>query len=69
MRLIDLMSLAVRLPPEVPVFLAQGTIDQIIRLDVTKNYMSKLCKTDSKVMMRILPNVGPALSTQVQWLS
>ena len=50
-------------------FLAQGTIDQIIRLDVTKNYMSKLCKTGSKVKMRILPNVGPALSTQVQWLS
>ena len=40
-------------------FLAQGTIDQIIRLDVTKNYMSKLCKTGSKVKMRILPNMVP----------
>ena len=31
------------LPPDFPVFLAQGTIDQIIRPDVTENYMTKLC--------------------------
>jgi hypothetical protein len=52
--------------------LAQGTIDQIIiRLDVTKNYMSKLCKTGRKVKMRILclTLVTAALPRQVQWLS
>ncbi len=32
------------LPPDIPVFLAQGTIDQIIRPDVTRDYMKKLCQ-------------------------
>jgi pimeloyl-ACP methyl ester carboxylesterase len=63
------------LPPEVPVFLAQGTIDQIIRPDVTKDYMSKLCKTGSKVKMMLLPNIGHGRAAQastmavVNWIS
>ncbi len=46
------------LPQTLPVFLAQGTIDQIIRPDVTEKYMSKLCAAGSKVKMMVLPNIG-----------
>src|SRR5262249_25047894 len=46
------------LPPELPVFLAQGTSDEIIRPDVTRDYMGKLCKAGSKVRMVIMPNIG-----------
>lgn len=52
------------LPADLPVFLAQGTIDQIIRPDVTKNYMSKLCSAGSKVQMMILPNIGHGRAAQ-----
>jgi dipeptidyl aminopeptidase/acylaminoacyl peptidase len=52
------------LPPELPVFLAQGTTDQIIRPDVTRDYMSKLCKAGSKVRMLIMPNIGHGRAAQ-----
>jgi hypothetical protein len=63
------------LPPDLPVFLAQGTIDQIIRPDVTENYMKKLCVAGSKVKMMILPNIGHGRAAQastmqvVRWIS
>jgi acetyl esterase/lipase len=52
------------LPPDIPVFLAQGTNDQIIRPEVTQDYMSKLCKAGSQVKMMILPNVGHGRAAQ-----
>ena len=52
------------LPPDVPVFLAQGTADQIIRPDVTRGYMDKLCKAGSKVKMVILPDIGHGRAAQ-----
>jgi pimeloyl-ACP methyl ester carboxylesterase len=63
------------LPPDVPVFLAQGTIDKIIRPAVTKDYMSKLCKAGSKVRMMVLPNIGHGRAAQastvaaMNWIS
>jgi acetyl esterase/lipase len=63
------------LPPDVPIFLAQGTADQIIRPDVTRDYMSKLCKAGSKVKMVILPNIGHGRAAQastmeaVNWIA
>jgi acetyl esterase/lipase len=63
------------LPPEIPVFLAQGTIDQIIRPDVTRDYMGKLCKAGSKVRMLIMPNIGHGRAAQastmqaVNWIT
>jgi pimeloyl-ACP methyl ester carboxylesterase len=57
------------LPANVPVFLAQGTIDQIIRPDVTRNYMSKLCASGSKVKMMILPNIGHGRAAQASTAS
>jgi acetyl esterase/lipase len=46
------------LPPDIPVFLAQGTIDPIIKPEVTQDYAAKLCKAGSKVETLALPNVG-----------
>ena len=63
------------LPPEIPVFLAQGTTDQIIRPDVTRNYMGKLCTAGSKVRMLMMPNIGHGRAAQastmqaVNWIA
>jgi acetyl esterase/lipase len=52
------------LPPEIPVFLAQGTDDVIIHPEVTKTYAAKLCKTGSKVHMLSMPNIGHGRAAQ-----
>ncbi len=63
------------LPPDVPVFLAQGTDDQIIRPEVTRDYMAVLCKAGDKVKMVVLPNIGHGRAAQastmdaVNWIS
>jgi pimeloyl-ACP methyl ester carboxylesterase len=57
------------LPPQIPVFLAQGTTDQIIRPDVTKGYMQKLCQAGSKVRMMWLPNIGHGRAAQASTLA
>jgi len=46
------------LPSRVPVFLAQGTTDQIVRPQVTRDYMRRLCRNGSRVRMIELPGVG-----------
>jgi acetyl esterase/lipase len=50
------------LPRNIPVFLAQGTTDEIIRPQVTQDYMRRLCKGGSKVQMLVMPNVGHAFA-------
>ena len=63
------------LAPDIPVFLAQGTTDQIIRPGVTRDYMSKICKAGGKVKMLILPNIGHGRAAQastteaVSWIA
>jgi pimeloyl-ACP methyl ester carboxylesterase len=57
------------LPPQIPVFLAQGTTDQIIRPDVTKGYMQKLCQAGSKVRMMWLPDIGHGRAAQASTLA
>ena len=63
------------LPSEIPVFLAQGTNDQIIDANVTRDYMNKLCNAGSKVKLMILPDIGHGRAAQastmgaVGWLS
>src|SRR5258708_30042399 len=52
------------LPPEIPVFLAQGTDDVIIHPDVTKAYEDKLCKAGSNVRMLSMPNIGHGRAAQ-----
>jgi len=63
------------LPSDLPVFLAQGTADQIIHPDVTANYMDKLCLAGSNVRMMLLPGVGHGRAAQastaavVRWIA
>ena len=52
------------LPPEIPVFLAQGTDDVIIHPEVTKDYAAKLCKAGSKVHLLLMPNIGHGRAAQ-----
>jgi acetyl esterase/lipase len=52
------------LPPEIPVFLAQGADDAIIHPDVTKAYEDKLCKAGTKVQMLSMPNIGHGRAAQ-----
>jgi pimeloyl-ACP methyl ester carboxylesterase len=62
------------LPADIPVFLAQGTTDQIIRPQVTEDYMKKLCSAGSKVQMMLMPDIGhgraaqASTATVVRWI-
>jgi pimeloyl-ACP methyl ester carboxylesterase len=49
------------LSPQIPLFLAQGTKDNIVRPEVTRAYMQRQCKTGSKVTMMWVPGVGHGL--------
>ncbi|QIO35971.1 alpha/beta fold hydrolase [Bradyrhizobium sp. 1(2017)] len=56
-------SLAMRnspgtLPPTIPLFLAQGTADNIVRPEVTRSYMQRQCTAGGKVSMMWVPGVG-----------
>ena len=56
-------------PDFIPVFLAQGTIDKIIRPDVTRDYMGKLCNAGSKVRLMMLPNIGHGRAAQASTMA
>src|ERR1700758_2221906 len=49
-------------PPRIPLFLAQGTTDDIVRPEVTRAYMQRQCKAGGKVTMKWLPGVGPGFA-------
>lgn len=46
------------LPPAIPVFLAQGSADGLVRPQVTQNYMQQLCKAGSRVSFLMMPKVS-----------
>ena len=46
------------LPGDIPVFLSQGADDNLVRPNVTRNYMRGLCRAGSKVRMLLLPKVN-----------
>jgi acetyl esterase/lipase len=46
------------LPSDLPVFLAQGSADGLVKPDVTRRYMAGLCRAGSKVRMLVLPGVS-----------
>ena len=52
------------LPSEIPVFLAQGTGDDIIHPKVTQDYAAKLCGAGSKVRILLMPNIGHSRAAQ-----
>ena len=47
-----------KLPPTLPVFLAQGTADKLVRPQVTWSYKAQLCDAGSRVRMLALPGVS-----------
>jgi dipeptidyl aminopeptidase/acylaminoacyl peptidase len=57
------------LPPEIPLFLAQGTTDQIISPNVTRDYMNKLCDAGSRVKLVILQNIGHGRAAQASTMA
>lgn len=46
------------LPSSIPVFLAQGTTDGLVRPAVTQTYMQQLCRAGSRVSLLMMPNVS-----------
>jgi pimeloyl-ACP methyl ester carboxylesterase len=56
------------LPSYIPIFLAQGTDDMVIRPKVTQNYAASLCKAGSKVRMVVLPKIGHGRAAQASAL-
>jgi alpha-beta hydrolase superfamily lysophospholipase len=46
------------LPSSIPLFLAQGTTDDIVRPEVTASYMQRQCRAGSKVRMMWVQGVG-----------
>jgi acetyl esterase/lipase len=46
------------LPPSIPIFLAQGMKDTLVRPAVTENYMRSLCQAGSAVQWHPVPNSG-----------
>jgi acetyl esterase/lipase len=63
------------LPPRIPVFLAQGGADGLVRPQVSQNYMKRLCAAGSKVQWFFMPSVNHGFaahnsaSAAVQWMS
>jgi acetyl esterase/lipase len=49
------------LPPRIPLFLAQGTTDELVRPDVTRAYMQQQCEAGGKVTMMWVQGVGHGL--------
>ena len=63
------------LPPGIPVFLAQGSEDGLVRPSVTKAYRARLCENGSRVNFVLLQDVGHAFvardvaSAAVAWIA
>jgi len=63
------------LPGEIPIFLSQGTDDNLVRPEVTKDYMRRLCGAGSRVQMVLLPGVNHAFigrdsaGAAVEWIT
>jgi pimeloyl-ACP methyl ester carboxylesterase len=63
------------LPAGIPLFLAQGTDDNLVRPDVTRAYFERQCKAGGKVRMIWLPNEGHGFAGRdsadnaVEWMA
>jgi acetyl esterase/lipase len=63
------------LPPFIPIFLAQGTSDELVRAQVTHDYMQRLCRAGSKVRMVLMPSMGHGFAARdsanavVDWMA
>jgi alpha-beta hydrolase superfamily lysophospholipase len=50
------------LSPTIPVFLAQGSGDHLVRPQVTLDYAKRLCESGSNVQMLVMPNVSHGMA-------
>jgi acetyl esterase/lipase len=63
------------LPQTMPVFLAQGSADGLVRPQVTMDYMHRLCRAGNRVRMVVMPNVShgfagrDAAGDAVNWIA
>jgi acetyl esterase/lipase len=48
------------LPPDIPVFLAQGSADGLVRPSVTEAYRARLCENGERVAFWLVPDAGHA---------
>jgi acetyl esterase/lipase len=48
------------LPADIPVFLAQGSADGLVRPAVTEAYRARLCRNGNRVEFVLMPRVGHA---------
>jgi acetyl esterase/lipase len=48
------------LPADIPVFLAQGSADGLVRPAVTEAYRARLCRNGNRVEFVLMPGVGHA---------
>ena len=61
--------------PEIPVFVAQGAQDLIVRPKVTQDYVANLCRAGSKLRVLTVPNIGHGRAAQasapaaVDWMT
>jgi acetyl esterase/lipase len=63
------------LPSDIAVFLSQGEDDELVRPNVTKDYMRQLCDAGSSVQLVMVPGVShgfiarDSASRAVEWMS
>jgi acetyl esterase/lipase len=63
------------LPADVPLFIAQGTADQLVRPEVTRDYVSRSCAAGDKVQFLLMPGVNhgyaahDAATQAVEWIA
>lgn len=63
------------LPSGIPVFIAQGTADQLVRPSVTASYVKRLCANGNRVRFDVMPNVGHGFAAHdstnaaIAWMS
>jgi acetyl esterase/lipase len=63
------------LPPNIPLFLAQGGADELVRPQVTEAYMRRVCRAGGKAQMLLLPAANHGLvardaaAAAVEWMT
>ncbi len=51
-------------PADIPLFIAQGTADRLVRPEVTRDYVARVCRRGGRVRFVALPGVGHGLAAR-----
>ncbi len=63
------------LPHDIPLFVAQGSADLLVRPEVTMNYVARSCRDGVRVSLLVLPGVGHGFAgrdsarSAVEWIA